>query len=162
LVVLASVAVSGIARATTDDDEYARATLKGLTRFNLVLSRSRGSEYGDRIDSVGVRTAAELRLRENGIGVATESLPILLVSFYGLPVGEAGCVSIGRVEVLQGVALKRDPTLVTVVPTWSVEQLWGCKCSDTRSYANETARTLLDRFMNAYFAANPRKPGTVQ
>jgi len=113
LLTLAVIAPCG--RSWASDDEFARATLKGLTRFDVAVIRG-GYEYAGRIDSVALQTSIELRLRENGIRVGSKTGQLLMVSFYGFPAGDGGCVSYGRLVVLQEVSLLRAPAASSAFP----------------------------------------------
>ena len=157
--ILASVmGASGRAWAT-DDDDGTRATLKRLTAFDVVLGIAGSEEYTSRIDSTALRTSIELRLRESGLKVKEYGVPVLSVWFWGRPAGEGGCISYGRLSVYQHVSLVRDPSITELVSTWTTEEFDACKCTETNSHVAERARSLMDQFMNAFLAANPRKVG---
>jgi len=109
-----------------------------------------------------LQTDVELKLRQAGIRVVGSKenhtlpgAPYLYVSVNMLR-GPEGIVAYGiQVDLKQLVRLERDPTQQTIAPTWS-EGAVGTVGISKLSTVRGDVRDLVDKFINAYLAANQK------
>jgi hypothetical protein len=146
------LALASTARAA--DDWLSRSTLRGIRRLWVgvdvdPVSASVGA------DSTTLINRLELRLRQNGIGVATSPpAPTLNMSLQGGRVGGENIIVL-EISVLQGVFLARDPKMRSVAETWSVSLVQSFEGRDEDKMQNRID-ALWERFLNAYLEANPK------
>lgn len=60
-------------------------------------------------------------------------------------------------ELKQRVQLLTDPTITAWVPTWRATSHIGIVGSGDLSSVREMVRDMVDQFINAYLAANPKR-----
>ena len=150
-----------------EDNKMTRGTLKAVKGVNVSLGIGVPSEVRDAIDSVAIRTDLELKLRQSGIRILSDSEWVNTPGLASLDVtiDAAGEERAGieyavhiKVEFSQYVNLVRMPKKFAIAPTWSDDSLWLLgrhRLSETRSIVSDLA----DRFLNAYLAANPKPSG---
>lgn len=150
---------------STDDPET-RKTLIGIPGVFVLVE-----ELGQDMQRIGltttqIRTDVELRVRREGIRVLTEdewnnsraqgsSSLTIDAEFHDTGSGHnVGC-GVLHVGVLQGIRLVRDNS-VNYVETWSTQSIGLVNLNDPRQFRNDLLDRV-DRFINAYLAANPRQ-----
>ena len=115
------------ARASNYDEDVARQTLKGLQGVPVLVEGLEPQVEQAGLNETSIQTVVELRLRQAGIPVLSKAsrVPFLYVNanVSHPPGGEV--LGIWRfsikVALVQGVALMRDPTIMTVADTWSAD-----------------------------------------
>jgi hypothetical protein len=145
--------------------ELRRRSLRGLQGVEVVVEvmKPMAARYG--LTDTQVQTDVELRLRQAGIRVLTPDesdptpgSPSLYVNIHtvfgdGPAVGLVG-YSID-VELKQAVQLERDPAIwLPSAVTWSENQR-GLVGRTQLHALREALSDLVDRFINAYYTANP-------
>ena len=120
--------------------------LSGLRRVSMAVQ-----VVGLAIDSARAQTRVELRLRELGLRVVpTDSAQAHLAFLVILAGGGTGYVEAALYEPAR---LTRQPGVVTPVVSWSDSDFIF-----RREESDGALDALLDKFLNAWLAANPRGP----
>ncbi len=143
-----------------------RESLAGLTGVYVIVERVDPDAEQEGLDQSTLQTDVEVKLRQAGIRVLTKTealvtpgapnlhlmvdtmklsgaaLPIYAVSFH--------------LELNQEVMLARKPTIALLAPTWSTSGI-GAAGTKALHRMRENVRDLVDRFINAYLAANPKR-----
>jgi len=106
------------------------------------------------------KTDVQLRLRQNGLRVLEDfelepHSPLLKVSILLLK-REGGYVYRFDIELSERVALVRKPAGVLLATTWH-DGAVGITGKDRYSAVRDGVREYLDRFINQYLAANPKR-----
>jgi hypothetical protein len=165
------VLIVGSSAAVAGDDQYSRATLAGIRGVGVLVENpvSGAKEMG--LTATIIQTDVELKLRLAGIPVLTldealkePGVPLLYISPHVLIKENdnlwAADVS---VELTQNVRLERDSTNANLVPTWYRSMLFNGKTGTLSQLQHEIPeqirsgiKDLVDVFINAYLAMNPR------
>lgn len=149
------IAVLGTAfQITANDSPLDRRTLRGLTAFNVVVDAPEPELQGRGLSVVAVQTEVEQRLLKTGLHLdrnANEFLGIRIIAAHGKKTDFAICIVLAA---YQAVSLKRDPTIVSATPTWSAESVLLVPPRQFREAWIETIHQLVDKFVNAWEAAN--------
>jgi hypothetical protein len=147
---------TAIARA--DDDIYSRVSLRGLESIQVVVEELQPEVEQNGLTAIAVRTDVELKLRQAGIRVLDTTAAIWLhVSVSVLTSKDGIWPFMIQVELSQPVALARDPSiLMASIYTWSVSGFGKVGRLNVRSLRDDV-RDQVDKFINAYLAANPKK-----
>lgn len=159
------LAVGLVAPAVAADTERDRATLAGLTGVRVVVEAMKPDAEKDGLAASTLRTDVEVKLRLAGIRVLTETerlaapgSPFLYVRVTTISLREV--VPIYAVEALldlhQEVMLTRDPTIDLSTPTWSTSWV-GVAGSEALARMRQKVRDQVDKFINAFLAANPKR-----
>jgi hypothetical protein len=115
-----------------------------------------------------LQTDTELRLRQSGIRVLDQSelaaapgVPILTLQIVLLRLSTvSGLYAFdAHLDLEQSVQLTRDGTKRLSAVTWSTTGTIGVVGTNQLSSLRETARDLIDQFVNDYLAANPKPLG---
>jgi len=109
------------------------------------------------------QTDIELKLRRAGIKVlsreeqlAAKWTPCLYINVNTLKWKDGGIIGFSiAVSLNERVFLERDPNILTIAETWSVNNVRGAG-SDNRKGVRESVKDLVDKFINDYLAANPK------
>ena len=142
------------------------ATLRGLTGVDVVVEEvpTEPEVEEARLGSSAVQEDIESQLREGGIRIlsdeewqAAPGRPWLFVRVQMLrpQAARRAFVYVISLDLMQQVGLARDPGIDAVGMTWRTGEI------DTVSAVNvprvrDRLRTLVDTFINAYWAVNPR------
>jgi hypothetical protein len=149
------IAVLGAAfQMTANDNPFDRRTLRGLTAFNLVVDTPEPELQERGLSVAAVETEVEQRLVKAGLHVdknASEFLGIRIIAAHGKKTDFALCIMLA---VYQAVALKRDPTIASATPTWSVESVLLIPPRQFKEAWTDTIDHLVGEFVNAWQAAN--------
>ena len=146
------------------DEEYTRKTLAGLQDVYVVVEPIKDEVERDGLRRDQVSTDVELKLRQAAITVLSrEQAPFpagtafLYVNVHAFksPGVDLYAYSV-EVQVHQHVRLIRDPTVTVLTPTWSVGSL-GLAGSERLGSIRDVVRDQMDKFINAYLAANPKR-----
>lgn len=166
---LPTLALPLFLRPATAAESKSRATLRGLSGVEIIIE-----DLGEEATRVGLsksqlQTDVEDKLRQAGIPVFTrkEALeqpgrPGLYVRLQLIPVQalEVHLLSI-EVAVVQQVALARNSTIRTVVPTWRTASI-GAVGSINVAQVQEAVGQHVTHFISAYLAVNPRVEKTTE
>jgi hypothetical protein len=150
-----------------EDDEYARSTLRGLPGVYVAVEALDPDVQQDGLTKATLQADAELRLRMAGIKVLsreewakTQGGPVCYIDVS--IVKDVGLTDVldfdlyafeVSVELHQDVALLRDMAVKVLSPTWSASYV-GFTNTLPRIRAKVTE--LVERFINAYQAVNPK------
>ena len=145
--------------AQAGDDEFSRSTLKGLPGVFVILEEFSGQAEGAGFDTRTFQTDAELRLRLAGIKVLTraESLETKAGAVLYIAVDPLHTKPDARAAYCVGLHLTQRVRLVSsefemLAPTWSQRMVgYG-----NLSYVRDTAKDLVDTFINAWLSVNPK------
>ena len=147
--------------------QLARKTLTGFTALEVVVEEMNPDPELQGLTQSTLRTDVELKLRQAGIRVLTqtEALGALVksdVPGLHLAVGtrplEKGNYAFGiQLELLQTVLLERDRNIISVAPTWEAPIMFGTIGAKNLPKLREYVRDMVDQFINAYLAANPKR-----
>ena len=150
-----------ISLVLAQDTRSQRATLAGLTGVNVLVEGMNPDVERDGLARSTLQTDVELRLRQASIRVLTETEMLLAPGkpFLYLRVssfkGREGVYAVAiSLELKQSVRLVRDPALTLMAATW---QSIGAIGLGGPSKARDTVRDEVDKFINAYLAANPKR-----
>jgi hypothetical protein len=145
------------------DDETSRATLVGLPGVYVLVETVADEAQRDGLDTLQVRTDVEVKLRQAGIRVlskeewlSTAGAPYLYVNIQTAKNNlRLYAVSVS-IDLRQDVTLVREPSLRRLVATWSTPGVLGTVGSHKLATVRDDVRDLVDQFINAYLAANPK------
>ena len=150
--------------SVASDDEHARRSLVGLTGVHVIVEPLTPEVERQGLTRIAIQTDAELRLRKAGIRVFTdeEFAKDLDAPFLGLAATistESGSWGVSQfVDLYQGVILQRNPSVSLGAITWGVERVNGHALpSYVARLARDVFNDMVDQFINAYLAMNPRK-----
>ena len=152
------------------DDEYARATLRGLGGVGVLVADLRSDLEHAGLPRQQLQTDIEVRLRQAGIRVlAPEERPLVprapylyvsVVASLASDTVQALIVYGIQVEVRQNVVLDTTPALVYDATTWSTPLYVGSVGRVNMSQIRETVSEQVDPFINAYLSVNARPTGS--
>jgi hypothetical protein len=154
------------------DDEYARATLRGLGGVQVLVAELRADLEHAGLTRQQLQTDIEGRLRRAGIRVlAPEERPLvprapyLSVSVVAVLVPDAvqGLIIYGiTMELRQNVLLDPTSALVYDATTWKTPLYVGAVGRVNMSQIRETVSAQVDHFIHAYLSVNARPTGSPQ
>lgn len=144
------------------DDQTARDTLRGISAITVSVT------YWGRTDSEPpglskdqVKNNVELRLREAGIRVVDPKEAVRLKHVSAELLVLINCMDYQSIyacyletQLVQAVHVEKNDQF-TVTPTWSVKR-FALLGTDRIRVIHEYARDMVDQFLNAYLAVNPR------
>jgi hypothetical protein len=147
------------------DIQFERKTLAGLTEVGVIVEQIDPAMEKAGLKRFLLQTDVELRLRQAGIRVLTTAeleapgSAFLLLSVGGtasrqLPKVFALCI---RLALAQGVMLIRRPSVTSVGSTWYMDAQAVSVDTDYVPAVRESVRDMVDQFINAYLAANPKR-----
>jgi hypothetical protein len=149
------IAILGAAfQMTANDNPIDRRTLHGLTALNLVVDTPEPELQDRGLTVAAVETEFEKRLVKAGVHVnknASEFLGVRIIAAHGKKTDFALCIMLA---VYQAVSLKRDPTIASATPTWSVESVLLIPPRQFTEAWMDTVDQLVSEFVNAWQAAN--------
>lgn len=142
-----------------------RAALAGITGIEVIVEEMSPDAELQGLTESALRTDVELKLRQAGIRVLTRieaqrqavnSAGLLLA--VGTRLLEKGNYAFAiQLKLDQAVLLQRDPSIIWVAPTWEVPVMFGTIGAKNLSKLRDFVRDMVDQFINAYLAANPKK-----
>lgn len=159
LLLLATMFLETVPLLGQTDDALYRKTLVGLTRISVLLENVDEDAQQRGLSAHQIQTDVELRLRQAGIPVADTSEqgnPYLYVNVQTLRLERGAYVWHLEVQLLQRVALDRNPSNTLLAPTWGSSKL-GIIGADKLSQLRDDIRDMVDEFINAFLAANAKK-----
>jgi hypothetical protein len=141
-----------------------RATLAGLTGVEVVVETMKPDAEREGLAGSTIQTDVELKLRQAGIRVLTSSDGFLAPGnpYLYLNVNTsrtrtgiyAYCIEL---QVKQGVKLTRNPAIISSSPTWQARGYVGTVGASNLHTVRDDVRDMVDQFVNAYLAANPKR-----
>jgi hypothetical protein len=151
--------------ALAADIEFERKMLVGLPGVGVIVEQIDSDMEQAGLERFILQTDVELRLRQAGVKVLTKSelaapgSDFLLLSIHGAASRQlrnvfALCV---RLELAQGVMLIRRPSVTSVGSTWFMTTQVVSVGTDYAPAVREAIRDMVDQFINAYLAANPKR-----
>jgi hypothetical protein len=163
LCLISLLAASRRLEAQANEEERTIAALAGLGGVNVVAE-----DPGQDADRLGItrdalRTQVELQLRQYGIRVHTES------QFLASPTGASIDVNVtvlkkdelfafnATIEFYEVVSLLRPPSTKVTRTIWQASTLGVAGSGRLSSSIRETVQDHVNKFINLYLAANPRK-----
>lgn len=151
------------------DDEIQRKTLAGLQGVAVeVVPLDDPQVERDGLSPSAIQTDVELRLRQAGIPVLsreqsfrTPGKPFLVLSIGALKATPSSGLDIYPYSIKltfeQLVILARSPGTRGLAVTWSATGKTGVVGRERLSTIRDNVRDMVDQFINAYLAANPKK-----
>lgn len=147
--------------AWADNDEHARATLKGVEPIRVLVGPIGADAEQDGLITAQITTDVELRLWQSGIKVAPQSHFWLYVlintakqTAYPIYAYNAS------VRFQQPITVLRNPTkFICCGVTWSVGAIGAIGTVDVRRLRDvqSAVNELVDEFINAYLEQNPKR-----
>ena len=164
LLVVGLVVMAGVAAA--EDDKFMRPSLKALKGVEVVVEPLKAAIEQNGLTQTSIQTDVELKLRQVGIPVLSQSerinapgAPYLYIdlTMLDIEVQKAhGYAYALKVELNQTVRLDRDPSIVCLgSPTWSMHSVGTVDRSNIRQ-VRDSIKDHVDRFINAYLSVNPK------
>ena len=148
--------------ALASDDKTDRATLHGIKAVCTIVEITGPGQEGVTITKDQLQAEVDGRLAAAGIPQDKDSTACVYLNMRPLPAMGKGNKPAGlyalemSIQVLQTVAVTRDPTIKTYAPTWSFSNLATVPTEDLRHTTRQMTIDLTDRFVDAYRAANPK------
>ena len=147
------------------DTPRERATLAGLTGVGVVVEPMDPAAEKDGLAQSTLQTDVELKLRQEKIRVLTsgERLtapgnPYLYLRVGTMKDDELGVYAYDiDLELTQVVRLTRNPAITSLATTWSAPGKIGTVGIRKLFQLRERVRDIVDQFLNAYLAANPKR-----
>jgi hypothetical protein len=160
---MASLLLTAVSPSRASDTVQDRETLRGLLGVEVLVEDLDDETKRAGFDVNTIQTDVELKLRLAGVKVLTkeESIktpgsPYLYVNLNFIPANGFSVYQI-EVDLKQSVLLDRDNAVRSYgATTWSTSIL-GMAPRDTVSTIRRALSDLLDKFLNAYLAVNPKK-----
>lgn len=162
IVLLLALSSQGFAQDTRDTDG-----LRGLAGVAVAVSNLTQEVERDGLLKAQLQTDVELGLRKAGIRVLTKDqwliatgYPTLdvIVALYKSPSPNFDVYAKSvNVVLRQNVVLSRKPSTIVRGATWESGIVVGVSNSeDLRKHTRQIVADLVDRFINAFLAANPK------
>ena len=155
----ATLLLFSAANARAADDEFGRLSLRGLKGVVVLVSPLPVEVEQNGLMASAIQTDVELRLRQAGIPIlnSTRRSPALIVGVDILTYSDGTWPFLIGVAVSQSVILSRDPSiLLPSVETWN-ENIYGSLGRKNVRSLRDHIKDSVDKFINAYLAANPKK-----
>jgi hypothetical protein len=150
--------------AGQSDDAITRKTLAGLKGIYILVEDVDDDVQRDGLSREQIRTDVELRLRQAGLDVLSElqyaaetGFPYLYVNVQTLKSSLGPYVYRLEVELKQSVTPIRNPSATLLAPTWAARAKLGIVGVDNVRSLRDDIRDMVDQFINAYLAANPKR-----
>lgn len=163
-VILVGTLLCGSQREAAGDDEYARATLQGVTGVHVLVESLKAEVERQGLTTAQLQTGVELRLRKAGIRVLSEKeraetpgSPFLSVTVNVFKQKSPFLYAFAiHVALTQLVLLARDPTIISSAETWSTSSVGIAGGNRLRGIRGDIAAGV-DKFIHAYRAENPKQ-----
>jgi hypothetical protein len=147
------------------DSPLERATLAGLTGVGVRVEPMDPDAEKDGLTTSTLQTDVELKLRQAGIRVLTATemfgvpgYPYLYLRVATGKVDELGVLAYEiELHLIQEVRLPRNPAITSWAATWRATGKIGTIGSRQLPSVREYVRDIVDQFINAYLAANPKR-----
>ncbi len=163
--ILAAPLATDAQQVVAGDTPSERATLKGLTGLHVIVERIDPDAERDGLTRSALQTDVELKLRQAGIGIldaravspGNPYLRLNVVAVKGSTEIYPKFYIVGiELQLNQEVYLGRNPSVLTFAVTWSARGRVGVYEAGNLPAAREPARDIVDEFIKAYVAANPK------
>ena len=149
------------------DNSSSRQTLAGLTGVYVDVELKTDEAQLSGLTEVQLRTDVELKLREARIKIVafeetgdTLGLPSLFVGVSAVPLKtlpDLYAISV-TVDLFQPIRLVRNPSTVAIGETWNAVGVCGAAgANHVEETVRKAVRDLMDQFINAYLAVNPKR-----
>lgn len=149
-----------VSESWAGDNAHSRQTLRGLPGVVVLVWLPKPTAQRIGLSAQQLESDTEVRLRQAGIRVLTESKPLLYVEVHVLPVsGRLPYTYDVRVAVRQPGYLVRDASIPIVADTWEVSTTGRVRAANSQAL-RASVRDLVERFIDAYFSVNPRPTGS--
>ena len=152
-----------IAQAEFDDHKI--RTFQGIDSLFVAVEDITGDcqQLANAEDSL--KTLIELKLRQNGIKVVSREVfnknwetPAIYLNVNARDARETtSCFGNISLELHDAVRLYRDGEFITFVETWKNSGVFLSPFNSVREYVKSIVDGHMDKFLNAYFQANPRE-----
>jgi hypothetical protein len=145
------------AGAKAGDTNLERTTLRGIAGVRVLVELSGDAKHGPTKEQV--QTDVELRLRKAGANVVSEGTTYLRVTadiMEALAPADGVYAFDCEVSVHQGVVVALNG-IAGILPTWSSGYLGVVGRNNMERSVRDALGDLVDRFLNAYLDANPKR-----
>jgi len=147
------------------DNETQRKTLAGLQAVYVTIETLDSEVERDGLSESAIQTDVELKLRQAGIPVLTHEqwlrTPGKAWLYLNVNVHKeqswGGYVYGIKLHLIQEVTLTRAPRTITDAATWEAVGKVGIAGQARLSSIRDSAKDMVDQFINAHLAANPKK-----
>ena len=155
-ILCALVALPAVSKAA-GDEEFDRATLRGLKAVSVVIDRVDPELPKEGVAPAALQDRIEGRLRDAKIDVnpsATEFIGLQISVVRG---GRGPYALSMTIALYQPVVLVRDKNIKTTTKTWEVETILKAEPKILRQASMESVDELAARFVAAFQSVNPGK-----
>jgi hypothetical protein len=145
--------------ALASDSPADRATLRGLKEIHVTVEPLNPEVEKDGLTSSQLQFDIEARLKKAGIAVISNSAPYFLYVDANLMKveGLSGVYVFNiLVSLQQPVGLIRSPDVSILASTWDVATIGLTPIRQFKSFREDLLGPLVDKFINAYLAENPK------
>ena len=167
LAIAALLLTLAIGNAAAVDSEQTRKTLAGLQGVYVIVEELQPNiqKYASKfdLDKASLQKTAESRLRDAGIRtlngdewLKTPGRPVLYINVNTHEQEKYWFAYNIEVELQQVAAMEANPAIKSLVGTWSVNMA-GMVNIGTINVLQDRVKNLVDIFIKAYLAANPKK-----
>ncbi|MFQ5875317.1 MAG: hypothetical protein ACE5JL_16175 [Dehalococcoidia bacterium] len=140
-------------------------TLSGLFGVEVVVENIKPEAERDGLTRAALQTDVELRLRQAGIrvltktqGLRTPGRPWLYLNVSTLKRSDGSYAYHASLGLKEYVRLERAPSRVELAETWQTLGIIGTVgIQRLHTVVREAVRDMVDAFINAYLAANPKR-----
>ena len=154
LIPAAFLAAASAVASPANEEEEARASLKGIPAFRVVVEQFGSNvEKRDALTTEELQAEVERQLVRAGIPVSKSAVAVLYAN-VAVVCGD-DCAFTVTVEVQQRVRLERQRSTSLLAPTWSTRGT-GLVARRSRRI-RQNLRDQVDQFVTAYRAANPAR-----
>jgi hypothetical protein len=153
LLLFAALAFPSLALAA-GDTQLDRATLKGLTAFNIIVDKIDAQLEGAGVTVSAVRSRMEERLRAANITIDESKTDFIAVRMTGVRASRGPFALAVSIGAYQQVLLARDRNMKTATQTWEAETVLLAEPKQLYRATMDCVDELVDIFVNAYRSVN--------
>jgi len=146
-----------VAPKLIEAQEDRRENLRGLVGVRVLVEEVSPPAEREGLATSSLKTMVELQLRQAGIRI-TRVGPYLYLNVNAVKGRVTGVYAVSvRLELNEMVRPNRDPSVKQFAVTWMALPVVGIIPARDLRVIRESVKDMVDEFINAYLAANPKK-----